>query len=187
MEGLERIRERLSKGWTGTLFSVLLAAVLAFAFYKLLGLALGTTMPLVAVYSHSMTHANAEKNHYQWLEKNFNYSREFVCSWPFPNGIEVGDMPVVAKSDEYKIGDVVVYLIPQSRYPIIHRIVAKNEDGTFLTKGDNNPSLDVDCNALGCKPRRVSVEQIEGRVIFIIPKLGYFKVLLTKVLEFFGG
>jgi signal peptidase len=120
---------------------------------------------------------STEINHYKWLEENMGYNRSYIESWPMKNGFDVGDLPIVQGSDEYKVGDVIVYEVPGQSIPIIHRIIKINPDGTYMTKGDHNSGL---------LPFEASVkkEQIKGRVIFIIPKLGYFKVIFHWL---FGG
>jgi len=66
---------------------------------------------------------------------------------------------------------VIVYDIPSQKVPIIHRIVKINDDGTFQTKGDHNS---------GQNPyeRSVSGSQIRGKVVFVVPYLGYLRVLI---------
>lgn len=80
-----------------------------------------------------------------------------------PDHIEVGDMIIVKKvnTDNLQIGDVVAF--SEGKTTITHRIAALNEDGTFTTKGDAN-------NAEDQKP--VKKEQIIGKYLFRIPKLG---------------
>ena len=171
MAARKRKRIRISEdGWT------ILAIIAAFLLIKILEVVLNTPTPLVAVYSTSMQHDNPNLTHYSWLAKNFGYSKEYIDSWPFPTGINEGDVAVVSNiSQNYTIGDVIVYNVPGVNFPIIHRIIAINPDGTYQTKGDNN---------LGQLPYEKSVkkEQINGKVIFIFPKIGYFKVLLYKLI-----
>jgi len=142
------------------------------------GLMLSTNSPGVSVLSGSMVHDETiEVSHYQWLEKNLGYNRSYIDSWPIKDGFLIGDLPIVQGTDNYKVGDVIVYDTLSQNIPIIHRIIKINPDGTFMTKGDHNSEL---------LPFESSVrkEQIHGKVIFIIPKLGYFKVLFTWL---FGG
>jgi len=170
------IWKKVTEGWFGYIFYALLGIVIAFFLNMSLGLALNTDLPVVAVVTSSMVHDDStEINHYQWLEKNFGYTREYIDSWPIPNGFSAGDLPIIQGSDEYHIGDVIVYSVPGQKTPIIHRIVKINPDGTYVTKGDHNPGL---------LPFEHSVrkEWIHGKVIFIIPKLGYFKVVISKLL-----
>jgi hypothetical protein len=147
--------------------------VFAFLAHIFLGIILSTKMPVVAVVSSSMQHDYAETNHYKWLEENLGYNRSYVNSWPFPNGFSIGDLPIVKGSDSYKIGEIIVYDAGQQA-PIIHRIIKINPDGTYQTKGDNNPKQNF-------YEFSVKKEQIYGKVIFIIPKLGYFKVFATRI------
>jgi len=174
---LSRVAKKMTQGWMGAVLYACLGILLAFIINQLLGFALSTDLPVVAVVSASMQHDNAELTYYHWLEENMNYSREYISSWAVPTGFFVGDMPIVCGSDEYKVGDVIVYSVPGQDFPIIHRIIKINPDGTYQTKGDNN---------LQQLPYELSVkkEQIHGKVIFIIPKLGYFKVFITKIFGF---
>lgn len=170
---LKRRYEKLEEGWKGNLLAILWGALLAFIFFQGLSLAFNTKFPVVTIYSSSMTHRNPDATHYSWLEKNFGYSREFVDSWSFPKGLNVGDIAFVARG-EYEVGDVIVYRAEGYKLPIIHRIVALNEDGTFQTKGDNNVGqLKFEL--------KVEKEQIHGKVIFALPYVGYPKVALAKI------
>jgi len=172
---VRKLWKRLNQGWLGIVFSIFLGVVFAtFFYYVVLATALQTNLPVVAVVSSSMEHVNPEFTHYDWLQKAFNYPRVSIESWPVPNGFSIGDMPVVQGTSDYSVGDVVVYSVEGQPAPIIHRIIKVNDDGTFQTKGDNNLSqLSYELS--------VKKEQIKGKVIFIIPKLGYVKVLASKI------
>ena len=100
--------------------------------------------------------------------------------WVEVNGVRYyenisNDIPVYApEKDEYysRVGD------------IIHRAYLKlNANGKtyFITKGDNNPILDIqvydEANRMGNRP--VEVERSKGRVLLSIPYLGYFKLFLS--------
>ena len=169
---------RLTSGNTGIIIYAILGVVAAFALHKFLGFALQTSLPVVAVVSSSMQHNNPELTHYSWLEKNMGYNRSYIDSFPFKDGFLIGDMPIVQGSDKISVGDVIVYSVPGQSVPIIHRVIKINSDGTYQTKGDNNNSQLV-------YEQSVSKEQIHGKVIFIIPKLGYFKVFATKLFGVF--
>lgn len=68
----------------------------------------------------------------------------------------------------YKLGDSY----------IVHRVYAiLNVNGTYyvLTKGDNNPGLDIQ---YGNYP--VNITYVQGKVILSIPYLGYFKLALSS-------
>jgi len=168
--------DKVMDGWFGYVFYAALGIFIAFVLYQGLAFGLGTDMPVVAVVSESMEHdASMQTDHYNWLQTHMNYNQSYVDSWPISGGFVRGDMPIVQKLDKYSVGDVIVYSLPNQNVPIIHRIIKVNEDGSYMTKGDNNPAL---------LPFETSVkwQQIHGRVIFIIPKLGYFKVILSDIL-----
>lgn len=173
--GLRETWKSLNQGWKGTLLYVFLGVALALLTKQALAVGLGSEMPVVAVVSPSMQHDNAMETHYSWLSERLGYSKDYIDSWTVPTGFMIGDMPIVKGEDGYKVGDVIVYSVPGQKFPIIHRVIKVNDDGTYQTKGDNNiDQLPYEF--------RVSEEQIYGKVVFVIPKLGYFKVILTKAL-----
>jgi len=162
-------------GWVGYIFYAALGVLIAFLLNQALAVALSTNLPVVAVVSNSMLHdSTTESTHYNWLMQNLGYNRTYVDSFPVVNGFSKGDLPIVQGSKEYKVGDVIVYSVAGQKAPIIHRIIKINSDGTFMTKGDHNSAL------LPFEPR-VTVQQIHGRVIFVVPLLGWFKVIETEI------
>ena len=170
---VQKLKKILNEGWTGMLFYSFLGVVFAFLLSQALALALSTDTPVVAVLSASMQHDNPQQTFYGWLE-NMGYTKSEIDSWSIPTGFLVGDMPIVVGAESYKVGDIIVYSVPQENYPIIHRIIRINADGTYQTKGDNN------MQQYGYE-LSVRNEQIHGKVVFVFPKLGYFKVLATKL------
>ena len=155
-----------------TVAYIILGVVTAYLLNFGLGLALGTPLPVVAVVSSSMTHDSTTPiNHYQFLEKNLGYSKEEIDSWPITGGFLKGDALVVVgvKKQDLKVGDVIVFKIPGQNTPIVHRIV-KIENGQIITKGDHNPTYDP------WKPQK-----IYGKVVGVVPFLGWPKLLLTQV------
>ncbi len=82
-----------------------------------------------------------------------------------------------------KTGDVVVYFSRALQQPIIHRAVArlKADDGYyFLTKGDSvhNPLIDQETQIVQAA---IPAEEIQGKMFFRIPLLGYVKLLIFDV------
>ena len=74
---------------------------------------------------------------------------------------------------EYKVGDIIVYSVEGRSVPIVHRIVKINPDGSYQTKGDaNNGQLNFEYY--------VSKESIHGKVLVIIPYLGWVKISVTE-------
>ena len=205
--GVRKLWKRLNEGWTGIFFSVFLGILFAtFFYYVVLAGALQTSLPVVAVISSSMDHGisgsslseiaypcgnkiveSYDENFDNWWNlcggsySQFDISKEKFSEFPFKDGFKLGDMPVVQGSGDYKEGDIVVYTAADcqtgktvERAPIIHRIV-KIENGVYHTKGDHNRNQNYYENC-------IKKEQIHGKVIFIVPKLGYVKVLAAKLL-----
>ena len=95
--------------------------------------------------------------------------------------IKVKDIVVTKKisADKLEVGDIITFIAPDSRYggiSITHRILEKYYDeslGTYSyrTKGDANNTADASL---------VPNDNILGKVILKIPKLGYIQDLLTS-------
>lgn len=93
--------------------------------------------------------------------------------------IDVGDIVIISKTppEEIHIGDIVQYRT--QNIPIVHRVhEIYNENNTifFITKGDANDNPDSE---------PILSENIMGKVIFNIPKIGwlpiFFKYMISKI------
>ncbi|MCJ7450621.1 MAG: signal peptidase I [Candidatus Nanohaloarchaeota archaeon QJJ-9] len=164
----------MKNGFENDIFFVIVALVLAFGIYQSLGTALSTETPIVSVVSNSMKPT-----------------------------FQRGDL-VVVKGEEFnriKEEDIIVYKSKNDQVnlympPIIHRVVNKS-NSSLSTKGDNNKYQVKACIdsrleiKSECGPgeetidleENVTAEQIRGKAIFIVPKLGYPKILLTDFLN----
>ncbi len=147
---------------------VVTAFISAWIVYALLGLLLGSSMPLVVVVSGSMEPVlhrgdvvilqGATNNPVKVQEIEFSGNltdrafSEFGAIKPFLNqqgnvavyGVEINRQLIVFDQN----GETVVYYSRFSQVPVIHRAVLKihANDGVFLlTKGDANPTFDQDC------------------------------------------
>ena len=89
-----------------------------------------------------------------------------------------GDMLIVRGSEDYLVGEIVVYENPKTKLPIVHRIINITEEGYYITKGDNNPVADPGYITEGPIPKEV----IQGKVILTIPYLGWVKILFLRYL-----
>ncbi len=92
--------------------------------------------------------------------------------------INVGDVVALnerAEAEDIKVGDIIAFRAPGVDIPVTHRvIVASDIEGeiTFRTQGDALEEAD---------PWTLSPEQLLGKIIFHIPKLGHLtKLLRTK-------
>lgn len=138
----------------GTIFYIVIGIVLAFGINHVLAFGLSTDMPVVAVESNSMVPA-------------------------FTRG-DILIIQGVQNPEDYweflEVGDVIVFTPPGRPVPIVHRIIEKNDDGTFQTRGDANNGQQLPFE------KRISPEEIEGKMVFIIPFLGWIKIGFTEIL-----
>ncbi|OPX89158.1 signal peptidase I [Pelotomaculum sp. PtaB.Bin117] len=105
----------------------------------------------------------------------FAYYPSVILSGSMMPGIKRGDIVLLRKitGDEVRIGDVIHF--HRDKMLITHRVLEIKEDHgvkVFRTKGDNNSGPD---------PELVSPQQVKGKVIFVIPKIGW-ATLLVKML-----
>jgi signal peptidase I len=195
------VMKKIKKFWSwlwhsNSLASWIVLAILAFLFVKFIffpffGFLLKTNMPFVIVESYSMQHCYSIKsnplwhcsfeeywkNYKDWYEER-NISKEKFESFSFKNGLDAGDIAVLKGKKEYGVGDIIVFVADNK--PIIHRIVSKNcqEKCVYETKGDNNyAQLPFEKN--------ISQKQVIGKVIIVIPKLGWIKLLPYKIWVWF--
>lgn len=142
-----------------TVLFIFLALVLAFGSYDTLGASLNTDVPVVSVISPSMV----------------------------PTFYK-GDLLIIKGTNfkDLKEGDVIVYDLKNAEsnqclrwkketdrenIPIVHRIIAKREN-YVITKGDNNPGPD---------PCEVNPDEIKGKMVLIVPKIGYIKLKAVEL------
>lgn len=79
-----------------------------------------------------------------------------------------GDIALSVRADNYKVGDVLVYKIPEPHsaagYLVIHRATGRHDDG-WVTQGDNRNYPDH---------WYPTENEILGRVVVVVPGLGRF-------------
>jgi signal peptidase I len=113
--------------------------------------------------------------------KPYNITLQEFEGWPFPNGINRGDiviiLPVSDPLVDIRVGDVVLYKGVYGR-PIMHRVIKKVDDKCFVIMGDNNPGPLVYEGETCMPPRRII-----GKVVFRIPYLGLPKVWISNLLQ----
>lgn len=72
----------------------------------------------------------------------FGYSALSVGSGSMRDALEVNDLVIIKKTEDYEVGDIVTYLREDENIPTTHRIVGIAPDGKFITKGDANNTND---------------------------------------------
>lgn len=135
------------------LLGILALLVLWMAFDKFV---LGNSVPSVFGYS-TLNIATGSMN-----------GTSTLVSGGEPKQVSVGDMIVIKKTNDYKIGDVITFMLDGDTTPTTHRIVGITERG-FITKGDANNTQDLS---------PVPTENVLGEVVAHYPKLGAFTMWL---------
>ena len=103
----------------------------------------------------------------------FPYVPLAILSNSMQPNINRGDAVIYNKNyNELKVGDIIVFSIENKI--VVHRIYKINENGTFITKGDNNESID---NWV------VEEANVIGIVKGYIPYIGYPAVKLSELLN----
>lgn len=97
----------------------------------------------------------------------FGYTFFEVATGSMANTINIGDIVVVKVNETFKENDIIVYKEENSF--ITHRVI-KIDGQDLITRGDANNSED--------KP--IKSDQILGKVIYIIPKIGIWRRVLAS-------
>lgn len=96
--------------------------------------------------------------------------------------IHVNDAVFIVRKDhdDYQINDIITFMPEAENYKgmtVTHRIIKKNtvDDyySLYTTKGDNNTNEDVG---------KISTNGIYGKVLFVIPKVGFIKDIIVHPL-----
>ncbi len=124
----------------------------------------------------------------QYNLKNGNNKKDLFSAYtivspsmvPSINVLDVVVTMRVNNPEDLKKGDIITFNSTDYRYSgvlVTHRIVdiEKTSSGEYLftTKGDNNNTPDSS---------RISFNEIYGRVLFRIPKIGYIQYYLSSIL-----
>ena len=81
-----------------------------------------------------------------------------------------GDLVIVDKAHDYRVGDIVAYRVKAQHLTVLHRIIGGDANG-FVMKGDNNQSID---------PYHPTPSQILGRAALHIPRGGIWLERITS-------
>lgn len=101
------------------------------------------------------------------------YAIMVVETGSMENTIMEGDLILIKKTGDYKIGDIITFAHEDEEIPTTHRIINFSHDGTdmFVTRGDANNTKDRE---------NVSQDEIFGEVVLIMHGLGLFVGWLTE-------
>jgi len=88
--------------------------------------------------------------------------------------LELGDMVIASKVTPDTIEESDIIEFRQGEMRVIHRVIDIEESGDvrqFITKGDANDNPDI---------APVSLEQVRGKVMFAVPRLGWVTLILRS-------
>jgi len=182
--------------WSWIVSILLIFVIVKFIFFPILSLTFATSLPLVVVESSSMHHPGSFvgnvigtqnvfniwwENSKDWYIKN-NINKEEAEKWSLRTGLEKGDIVIISGWKPSKNGDIIVF-DGNAKHPIIHRVINVSQlqgKTIYSTKGDNNPSQLA-------TEKQISEDQIIGKAVFVIPKIGYLKLFFVEILKAIRG
>ena len=105
-------------------------------------------------------------------------SYHFVLSDSMKGTLDPGAFVILRQSDNYRVGDVVGYTqdVADGSITILHRIVRRMSDGTYILKGDAVPSTE-----------EVQKEAIQGKMVAALPALGFLPGAFKQFPFLFAG
>jgi signal peptidase I len=162
---------------------LLLLGIFYFAFMGVLTVALRTDSFWMAVTSGSMKHDGERWRDYYTALGDNSYK------FPIQGGFERGDILVIQgvnSVSEISVGDVLIIDRGPGVTPLTHRVVEiweENGEVRLRTKGDNNLQsygyfYEGGRMVPGDYP--ITPNQILGKVVFVIPKLGYIPLWFQR-------
>ena len=119
---------------------------------------------LIIIGIYYITQIKILKNEYANI---FGYTFFEVATGSMANTIEIGDVVIVKVTKDVEKNEIIVY--KDGNNFVTHRLIENNGE-KLVAKGDANNSED--------KP--ITKEQILGRVICIIPKLGIWRKIFLS-------
>ncbi|HDM22468.1 MAG TPA: signal peptidase I [Methanomicrobia archaeon] len=163
--------------------AIIVALVIYFAIKYILVFALGANPPFAVVVSGSMHHSDNFDTwwSYKYGEyAKYGITKEEFSNFSFKNGFSRGDIVIIKKEENIKIGDIIVFKTPYLKVPVVHRVISINTgiEDYYLTKGDNNAFPDTYYMGRYGVPE----EKVIGKVVLVIPKIGYPSIWLKELL-----
>lgn len=99
----------------------------------------------------------------------FSLKPYVVMSGSMEPAIMTGSLCFVDEDDtDAEEGDIIAFTAADG-LPVTHRVVGINEDGSYITRGDNNDEADAS---------PVSREAVTGTTVFAVPGAGYLVMKL---------
>jgi len=162
-----------------TLVFLLLLGIFYFTFMGSLTLIFRTDSFWMGVTSGSMKHNGEVWRDYYTAQGENSYR------FPIQGGFERGDLLIVQgvnSVSEISVGDVLIIDRGAGVTPLTHRVVEiweENGEVRLRTKGDANPQSYehfTEGNRIVPGDYPIEPSQILGKVVFVIPKIGYISL-----------
>lgn len=153
---------------------ILVYILIVFLIIPGLGWMLGVEQPIGAIVSGSMEH---DGNFTNWWEQHddmykvWNISEKQFKSFPYKNGLNIGDLVIFKAAKDIEIGDIILVKDFED-VPILHRVVSTEPLDTL---GDAN------FGQLGDSERSITPERIMGKIAFRMPYIGYVRYWVEYV------
>ncbi len=111
------------------------------------------------------------------LSALLGFKTAYVTSGSMTPAIQIRDGAILKPADtqQIEVGDIVTFASPMSPFLVAHRVVEiRIMEGRryFVTRGDANPLPD---------PGLVPSEAVRGRLVWIVPKGGYFLIFAASL------
>lgn len=94
----------------------------------------------------------------------FGYAGLIVTTGSMSGTIEEGDLVIITRTNDYKIGDIITFIGEGETTPTTHRIVGYDGE-LYVTKGDANNVDDL---------VHIQKSEILGEVVCTVPHVGLF-------------
>ncbi len=190
---LEKFYQFLKKDtWSSLIVTLILAyIIIRFIFFPTLSFISASSQSMLIVESCSMNHPGFWNLDLYWNEfgqwyEDRDITKEQFKEFSFPHGFVMGDILLLSNRGDIEIGDVIIFMT-NAKNPIVHRVISI-ENGIYQTKGDfNTAQLTKNNNPQKIDETSITQDQIIGKAIFKIPKLGWFKLGIVKTLEVIIG
>lgn len=178
--------------WSSLIVTLILAyIIIKFILFPTLSFISASSHPLLIVESCSMNHPGVWNLDLYWDQfgewyENREITKQQFSTFPFKHGFVMGDIIFVSGKGEIEIGDIIIFNA-NARNPIIHRVVSI-ENEIYQTKGDFNTNQLTPNNHQGnINETHITKDQIIGKAIFRIPKIGWIKLGIVKIIEITRG
>ena len=103
----------------------------------------------------------------------FGYKNFIVLTGSMEPTLNIGDIVIVKETDDIKVNDIISFKVSNS--VVTHRVTDIRHDDennlSYITKGDANNGYDNEI---------IELEDIEGKYVFKIPKLGSLIMFFQK-------